>query len=137
MGIVDYKWALDSKGLLVADSGVDLTSRDMLKVGEMLVNLGKWQNKQLLSKEYLLTAFDAITKPTESWIPESFNYGYLWYQTGIPVNNKNYNVNFAWGAGGNRVIVVNELDLVIVVTGYDREDTVFESLIEAILPAFI
>ncbi|KTF16660.1 serine hydrolase domain-containing protein [Pseudoalteromonas sp. H105] len=137
MGIVDYKWALDSKGLLVADSGVDLTSRDMLKVGEMLVNLGKWQNKQLLSKEYLLTAFDAITKPTESWIPESFNYGYLWYQTDIPVNNKNYNVNFAWGAGGNRVIVVNELDLVIVVTGYDREDTVFESLIEAILPAFI
>jgi CubicO group peptidase (beta-lactamase class C family) len=137
MEIVDYKWELDPKGLLVADSGVDLTSRDMLKIGEMLENQGKWQNKQLLSKEYLATAFGSITKATESWHPENFAYGYLWYHTNMVLGNKNYDINLTWGAGGNRVIVVNELDLVIVITGYDREDKVFEELVEAILPAFI
>jgi CubicO group peptidase (beta-lactamase class C family) len=136
MGIVDYKWALDPKGLLVADSGVDLTSRDMLKIGEMLANQGKWQGKHLLSKEYLAAAFSPITNATESWHPENFSYGYLWYQTNIASDNKNYDINLTWGAGGNRVIVVHQLDLVIVITGYDREDKVFEPLVDAILPAF-
>ena len=137
MGITSYQWKLDPKGLPIADSGVDLTSRDMLKIGEMLANNGKWKNEQLLSENYLKSAFDALTKPTESWIPESFNYGYLWYQTNIALNNNNYNVNFAWGAGGNRIIVVNELDLVIIMTGHDREDVIFDQITKHVLPAFL
>lgn len=137
MGIYNYKWKLDPKALPKAESGLNLTPRDMLKIGEMVINKGRWKNEQLISENYLMAAFKAVTKPTQSWIPESFNYGYLWYQTNIALNNKNYNVNFAWGAGGNRIIVVNELDLVIVVTGHDEEDVVFEPLIKAILPAFI
>lgn len=137
MGIADYKWQLDPVGIPTAESGLDLTSRDMLKIGNMLANKGSLNNKNFLSKEYLLAAFDAIIKPTESWMPESFNYGYLWYQTGIVINNKNYNVNFAWGAGGNRIIVVNDLDLLIVITGHDREDVIFEQITKHVLPAFI
>lgn len=136
LGITNYKWQLDPVGMPTAESGLDLTSRDMLKIGNLLANKGTFDNEDFLSEEYLLTAFDAITKPTESWIPESFNYGYLWYQTDIPVNNKNYNVNFAWGAGGNRIILVNDLDLVIVITGYDREDVIFDQIIKYVLPAF-
>ncbi|WP_286234155.1 serine hydrolase domain-containing protein [Thalassotalea sediminis] len=137
MGIYNYKWSLDPQNLPVADSGVNLTSRDMLKIGEMLANQGKLYNERFLSEDYLLAAFGAITKPTESWIPESFNYGYLWYQTSIALNNKNYNVNFAWGAGGNRIILVNDLDLVIIITGHDREDVIFEQIAKQVLPAFL
>lgn len=137
LGIVNYKWALDPKNLPVADSGIDLTSRDMVKIGEMLVNKGKWEDKQFLSQEYLAAAFGSVTKATESWHPENFSYGYLWYHANMAFDNKNYGVNLTWGSGGNRIIVVNELDLVIAITGYDREDKVFEPLIEAILPTFI
>ena len=137
MGIYNYKWQLGPKALPKAESGLNLMPRDMLKVGEMLTNKGEWKNEQLISESYLMAAFKAITKPTQSWIPESFNYGYLWYQTDIALNNKNYNVNFAWGAGGNRVIVVNDLDLVVVITGHDREDVVFDQIIKHVLPAFL
>lgn len=137
MGIFNYEWKLGPKALPKAESGLNLTPRDMLKIGKMIINKGRWKNKQLISENYLMAAFKAVTKPTQSWVPASFNYGYLWYQTDIALNNKNYNVNFAWGAGGNRIIVVNELDLVITVTGHDEEDVVFEPLVKAILPAFI
>jgi len=137
MGITDYKWQLDLQQMPKAESGLDLTSRDMLKIGELLAKNGQWKGKQLLSQSYLKTAFRAHSKPTETWIPESFNYGYLWYQTDIALNNKNYNINFAWGAGGNRLIVVNDLDLVIVITGHDREDVIFDQITEHVLPAFL
>lgn len=137
MGITDYKWQLDPKQMPVADSGIDLTSRDMLKIGEMLANKGKWKNEQLLPENYLMVAFKGHTKATESWHPESFNYGYLWYQTDIVLNNKNYNINLAWGAGGNRIILVNELDLIIVITGQDAEDIIFDQITKKVLPAFI
>ncbi|NOU50492.1 serine hydrolase [Pseudoalteromonas sp. JBTF-M23] len=137
MDIYHYKWTLDPKALPMAESGLNLTSRDMLKIGETLINNGRWKNKQLLSKNYLKAAFKALTKPTESWYPEGFNYGYLWYQTDIVLNTKSYNVNLAWGAGGNRVIVVNDLDLVIVITGHDAEDVIFKQITKQVLPAFI
>lgn len=137
IGITDYKWQLNLQQMPKAESGLDLTSRDMLKIGELLAKNGQWKGEQLLSQSYLKTAFSAHSKPTETWIPESFNYGYLWYQTDIALNNKNYNVNFAWGAGGNRLIVVNDLDLVIVITGHDREDVIFDQITEHVLPAFL
>ncbi|WP_100642019.1 serine hydrolase domain-containing protein [Alteromonas facilis] len=137
MGITDYEWQLDPQEMPIAESGLDLTSRDMLKIGHMLANKGSLNNEKFLSEEYLLAAFGEIIKPTESWMPESFNYGYLWYQTDIALKNRNYNVNFAWGAGGNRIIVVNELDLVIVITGQDREDVIFDQITKHILPAFL
>lgn len=136
LGITDYKWQLDIHGMPKAESGLDLTSRDMLKVGEMLANNGTLKASQFLSKEFLMAAFEPLTKPTESWIPESFNYGYLWYQTDIALNKKSYNVNFAWGAGGNRIMVVGELDLVIVITGQDAEDVIFDQISKYVLPAF-
>ena len=137
MGITNYKWQLDPIGMPIGDSGVNLTSRDMLKIGEMLANNGNWKNLQLLSAEYLAAGFDPITKATESWQPESFNYGYLWYQTDIVLNNKKYNVDLTWGGGGNRIILVNELDLVIVITGQDMEDVIFDQITKYVLPAFL
>lgn len=134
--ITDYQWQLDPKGMLVGDSGLDLTSRDMVKIGEMLTNNGKWHNTQLLSKEYLTTAFSPMTKATESWHPEDFSYGYLWYQTSMAIDNKNYDINLTWGAGGNRIMLVDELDLVIVITGHDREDVIFDQVTKSVLPGF-
>ncbi|BDX08139.1 serine hydrolase [Planctobacterium marinum] len=136
MNITDFTWRLDPKQMPIADSGVDLTSRDMLKIGQMLANKGKWQNKQFLSEDYLSLTFSPITKATETWHPENFFYGYLWYQTNMTLNNKKYDINLAWGAGGNRIIVVNELDLVIVITGHDIEDVIFDQVKKYIIPAF-
>ena len=137
LGVNNYIWRDDLSGLPLANSGSSLTSRDMMKIGSLVLDKGKWNGKQLISSEYLSKATSAITKPTEDWQPKTFSYGYLWYQTSLMLKNKSYDIKIAWGAGGNRIILSEELDLVIVITGHDVEDTIMTPITEMIFPAFI
>lgn len=138
LAITDYRWRDDKSGLPMGDGRSSLTSRDMLKLGMLVINKGKWNGEQLLSTEYLLKATSAITRASEDWQgPESYYYGYLWYQTNLTSGNKSYDVKVAWGAGGNRIIVIDELELVMAVTGYDMVDeTMMTQVSKFILPAF-
>ncbi|WP_272149745.1 serine hydrolase domain-containing protein [Tenacibaculum aiptasiae] len=137
LGIHNYTWRNDLSGLPIGDSGVSMTSRDMLKLGMLVINKGKWNGKQLLSADYLTKATSAITQPTEDWQPKTFSYGYLWYQTNLILRDKSYDVKVAWGAGGNRIILSNELDLVVVITGHDMEDKIMTQVSEVVLPSFV
>ena len=80
--------------------------------------------------------YHALTPATASWHPKNFFYGYFWYQTNIVINDKNYSISKTWGAGGNRIILCKELDLVIVITGHDRKDDVFDTIAKRIVPTF-
>lgn len=137
LGITDYSWQTHISGLPEAGWRVNMTSRDMLKLGSVVLNEGNWNGEQLVSAEYLAKATSGMVKPTEDWMPESYRYGYFWYQAPITVANKNYDAAFAWGGGGQRIIVVDELDLIIVITGHDREDQIMTQISKTILPAFV
>jgi len=139
LGINKYKWRNDQSGLPGGDGGLNLTSRDMIKLGTLTINKGKWNGEQLLSAEYLAKATSAITTATEDWQgPENYFYGYLWYNTNVTTEGKSYDVKLTWGGGGNRIILVEELDLVIVLTGHDmKDDTIIKQVFNRILPAFI
>jgi len=137
MGISNYSWENHVSGLPQAGWMVSMTSRDMLKWGNLVLNKGKWNGEQLISVDYLNKATSGIVKPTEDWMPETYRYGYFWYQTPLMVGNKSYNTTFAWGGGGQRVIVIKELDLIIVITGHDSEDTIMTQVSKAIIPAFV
>lgn len=136
LGITNYTWDTHVSGLPQAGWMVSMTSRDMLKFGSVVLNNGKWNGEQFISADYLAKATSGLVKPTEDWIPETYRYGYFWYQTPITVGDKSYDATFAWGGGGQRVIVVDELDLTIVITGHDREDTIMNQISKTILPAF-
>ncbi|WP_019030171.1 serine hydrolase domain-containing protein [Colwellia piezophila] len=138
LGITNYKWKDDKSGLPIGDGRLSMTSRDMLKLGVLVTDEGQWKGEQLLSADYLAKATSAITRATEDWQePETFFYGYLWYQTDVAVGDKSYDVKIAWGGGGNRVISVEALDLVVVITGLDMEDKIFTQVSKTILPAFV
>lgn len=87
-------------------------------------------------RKILADATSKITKATADWHPDNFNYGYFFYQTDIKVGDKSYNANIAWGGGGQHLITLEELDLIVVITGHDREDTIFTQVSKRILPAF-
>lgn len=137
LGINVYSWRNDLSDLPAGDSGSSITSRDMLKLGTLALNKGKWNGEQLISADYMAKATSRITKPTEDWQPETFFYGYFWYQTNITVRDKSYDTKIAWGSGGNRIIAVEELELIVVITGHDREDEIMIQISEIIIPAFV
>ncbi|MDY8136008.1 serine hydrolase domain-containing protein [Aquimarina sp. 2201CG5-10] len=137
IGIAKYRWQTNVDGLPAAGGPSYLTSRDMLKLGALVINKGKWDGKQLISRKFLDDATSKITKATENWHPDNFNYGYFFYQTDITIGDKNYETNIAWGGGGQHLITVEELDLIVAITGHDEEDTIFTQVSKNILPAFI
>jgi len=137
LGITNYSWQTHVSGLPQAGWMVSITSRDMLKWGSVVLNKGKWNGKQLIPADYLAKATSGLVKPTEDWMPDTYRYGYFWYQTPLAVGDKNYNATFAWGGGGQRVIVVDELDLTIVITGHDGDDQIMAQVSKTILPAFV
>jgi len=137
IGITDYGWKNDINGLPVAETSSSVTSRDMLKVGTLVINKGKWQGEQLISADFLSKATSAITKPTEDWIPDSFSYGYFWYQSDIQIKDKSYQAKFAWGGGEQYILTFEALDLTVVFTAHARENNTMKIIAKSILPAFI
>jgi CubicO group peptidase (beta-lactamase class C family) len=109
----------------------------MIKLGNLILSKGKLNGEQLISAEYLAKATSGIVKPTQDWMPKDYRYGYFWYQTLVKVGHKSYDTTFAWGGGGQRIIVVEELDLTIVISGHDGEDQIMTQISEIIIPAFV
>ncbi len=137
MGITNYRWRTGVSGLPEAGWRVSMTSRDMVKWGTLVLNNGKWNGEQLVPEAFVTKATSGITQPTEDWQPKTYRYGYFWYQTSIQVADKSYTAKFAWGGGGIHLIVLEELELVIAITGHDREDTIMAQVSETIIPAFV
>jgi CubicO group peptidase (beta-lactamase class C family) len=136
LGITNYSWDTHVSGLPQAGWMVSMTSRDMLKWGSLVLNDGEWSGEQLISADYLAKATSGLVKPTQDWMPETYRYGYFWYQTNIAASDKSYDATFAWGGGGQRIIVIEELNLIIAITGHDREDTIMTQVANTILPVF-
>jgi CubicO group peptidase (beta-lactamase class C family) len=137
LGITSFGWRKDVNGVPAAGSGSSLTSRDMLKMGLVVLNKGKWQGEQLFHSELLEMATQAITDPTQDWLADNYQYGYFWYRATVPVQDKSISMTLAWGGGGNRVIVIEELDVVIVLTGHDRNDDMIQEIETRLIPAFM
>lgn len=102
-------WMTDLNGYYTGDSELRLTSRDFAKFGLLILRGGKWQEKQLVSKEWLQKATSPIVPVANG--PQSA-YGYqFWIQ-----NIRGHRAIVAKGYGGQRCWIVPSLDLVCVVT---------------------
>lgn len=137
LDVSNYSWQDHPSGLPEAGWRVNMTSRDMLKWGSIVLNDGRWNGEQFISAEYLTKANSGLVRPTEDWMPDTYRYGYFWYHTPTTVGSENYDATFAWGGGGQRVIVVKELDLIVAITGHDGEDTIMTQVSNTIIPAFL
>lgn len=137
LGITDYKWSKNVSGLPEAGWRASIMSRDMLKLGHLVQNKGKLNGEQFISNIYLEKATSGIVRPAIDWMPKNYLYGYFWYYTPVNVGNKTYDATLAWGGGGQRVLIVEELDLTIIINGYDRDDNkIMKPIFEVVIPAF-
>lgn len=90
-----------------------LTSRDMLKIGQLFLNKGQWQGQQLISESWVEESTASVFKFKKS----AGGYGYLWWQQTFKVDDVEYHSYYAGGNGGQYIFVIPQLDLVTVFTG--------------------
>ncbi|WP_283610482.1 serine hydrolase domain-containing protein [Faecalispora anaeroviscerum] len=99
-------WAADPQGINTAGWGLFLTPTEMAKIGQLYLNRGAWNSKQLVSAEWI----DESTKEHSRWDELGLKYGYLWW-----VIDEEEHSYAAMGDGGNVIYVNPAKNLVIAI----------------------
>jgi CubicO group peptidase (beta-lactamase class C family) len=109
LGIGDVVWPADSRGNSHGWGDLQLHPRDMAKIGQLLLQRGRWADRQIIPKSWIETATRAHVERTSN----NDHYGYFWW-----VKGTDYPGMFeAVGRGGQRINVWPAKDLVLVFTG--------------------
>ncbi|MCQ1060862.1 beta-lactamase family protein [Photobacterium sp. ZSDE20] len=114
--------------------GVMLRPRDMMKLGHLVLNEGQWNGKQLLDANWL----SASTTPVMPTSLPGYKYSYFWWNTQYIHNGKKYQAVNALGYGGQEIVIIKELDLVVVKTAsnFHISSLIGTIMAEHILPTF-
>ncbi|WP_206604268.1 serine hydrolase domain-containing protein [Aquimarina sediminis] len=124
----NYKWQYTPTGIPMTGGGLQLRSRDLLKIAQLYLNKGNWNNRQLLSSEWVLKSMS----PKVS-INDNTEYGYLWWIKEFH-KEKSYYMS---GNGGNKAMVFPGLDLTVVVTTVNYNNRNAHNYTDEVLGKFI
>ena len=97
-------WVADPKGTNTAGWGLSLTTMDMAKLGQLYLNEGHWNGRQVISDQWIFES----TQVQSVWKARHLKYGYLWW-----VIDEAEHSYAALGDGGN-AIYVNVKDKIVV-----------------------
>ncbi len=115
--------------------GASTRPRDMLKLGQVYLTRGMWKDTRVLSEWWV---DESLTERFQ--FGDGVGYGYQWWMRTLRTDAGTYRVQYAAGNGGQFIILVRELDLVIVSTGGNfgssLMDQIWSMLENGILPAF-
>jgi CubicO group peptidase (beta-lactamase class C family) len=132
---VDWKPRLGN-GYPMANSGLGLRPRDWAKIGQVVLNGGVWQGKQIVSTSW-------IRQSTRAHIsaPDQYTYGFHWWLGHSLSNDRVIAWTAALGSRAQKTIIVPELDLVVVFNASIRSANMIapeiELLNQYILPAIL
>ncbi|MBN3034557.1 MAG: serine hydrolase [Bacteroidales bacterium] len=111
--IKKFRWLQDSTGFYHAGGGLYLKPFDMVKIGILVMNNGKWEHQQVVSEEW-------IRKTISPHFSTSFDiseYGYFWWIREMELGNGNTaEVISAEGAGGQKLYIFPANRLIIAFT---------------------
>lgn len=112
--IHDYIIQTDLTGRPYFGGGMYITPRDMLKFGNLYLHKGAFENKQILSENWVSRSFEEYFQLGNTMDKNS--YGYLWWHHLYDINGKSVRTIEARGAGGQYIILIPELESAVVIT---------------------
>ncbi|HEY8165678.1 MAG TPA: serine hydrolase domain-containing protein [Gemmatimonadaceae bacterium] len=115
----NYHLFLSPTGDAYGGGGHQFTPRDFLKFAQLMVNEGKWNGRQIFSKEWAIKSGSALRDLNPS---KTQQYGYLWNSVEYPYKDRKVRAIFAGGNGGQIFMGIPALDLVIGFTGGNYND---------------
>ncbi len=101
-------WDKDPQGYFMGGNNLALKPADMIKIGQLMLNNGRYGDQQLISKEWVKDSFGTYTYSNYN----PYGYGYQWWNQTIG----GYKTFFAWGSGGQYIFIIPELETVVVIT---------------------
>jgi CubicO group peptidase (beta-lactamase class C family) len=117
----DWIWNYDLTNADKEYSQIHLRPRDMLKLGILIADGGRWHGRQIISESWARTAI------AEHSHVDNVSYGYFWWRPWLdvetPAGSQHVNLVAAQGNGGQKIYLVPQYDLVAVFTGAPTTQT--------------
>ncbi|RZJ62856.1 MAG: serine hydrolase [Acidovorax sp.] len=108
LGIREWEWVTDLRGHARAYTGLRLRPRDLARLGRVMLDGGRWQNRQVVPEVWVRTLLARCSDKEE--------FGHHWWSGNVFVRGKEVTWHGALGNGGQRLFVVPSLDMVVVMT---------------------
>lgn len=132
LGITQYNWIFFSQDMVYASGDLKLRPRDMAKIGYLMLNKGVWNDKRILSAGWIENSATASVH-----FHDREGYGWQWWTKKYVLGNISIDMFCALGWGGQRIMVIPDLNAVVVFTAgnYDSQDPSDEIMYRYILPS--
>jgi CubicO group peptidase (beta-lactamase class C family) len=111
LGITQLRWQFQPTGSAMTGGGLNLRSRDLLKLGQLYLNGGLWNGNHVISADWVARSIAPHARARED-----SEYGYLWWLPTYHAGGQTFSAFAMFGTGGNKVYVLPAQQLVIVVT---------------------
>lgn len=107
LNIINVSWGhtTTNKEVIPSAKRLYMTSRDMAKIGQLILNRGKWNDKQIVSEKWIEESTTPKTKIT------NIDYGYLWWIIPFKVKEQLIVSKVATGNGGQYIMIFPELEI--------------------------
>jgi len=156
LGITTWSWERFEDSTVNAGGGLRLRPRDMAKIGQLMLNGGRWHGANVVSESWVREStrrrvddhpptFPWYMRPgigiarRVGWLGRTPDgYGYHWWHRSFRVGNRILPAFSAEGRGGQFIVVVPDIALVAVFTGWNdniRAPSPIRMLDHRILPA--
>lgn len=131
LGITEPSWEMSSEGIHTGGYGLKVRTRDIASLGQLYLQKGLWNGKQLLSKEWVAEATSKQIhngdNPNSDW---NQGYGFQFWRC-------RHNAYRGDGAFGQYCIVLPEQDAVLAITsGLGNMQKVLDLVWTHLLPGF-
>jgi CubicO group peptidase (beta-lactamase class C family) len=134
LGISGEEWQFSPLGLAQGGGGLGLRSRDLMKLGQLYLNKGVWHGRQIVP-----AAWVAASLTPHAAVPDhdDTEYGYLWWKQVFTVAGVRHVAWLMNGTGGNKVVVMPDMDAVAVITTTNYQVRGPHQISEKLLTTFI
>jgi CubicO group peptidase (beta-lactamase class C family) len=132
LGMEHYYTPLTPLGNAYMGGGWRFRLRDFMKLGQLYLNGGTWHGRRVVSEAW-------VRRSTEPRYPmgSQARYGYLWWWTEYPYAGRTVQAYFATGNGGQIVVVIPALDLVVAANGGNYNDAAGAQTLRDLIPRYI
>ncbi len=108
LGIKEIVWPSDAQGITHGWGNSHFYPRDFAKIGYLFLHGGQWDGKQIISADWVK---QSTTQHIEARPKVGYGYGWWLYNQQQP---RSFEAN---GRGGQKIMVMPEEDMIVVMTG--------------------
>jgi CubicO group peptidase (beta-lactamase class C family) len=115
LGIGVAGWDRDPQGYYLGGNNMALSPAALLRIGTMVMNMGVYNQKQIVPRAWIAESMRIYTRSQFN----PYDYGYLWWQREL----NGYSVQFAWGNGGQYLLMIPALKTVVAIASRSGQGT--------------